>query len=79
MRVFEVVLARVANVENMRDSESFDHLSILGVLPLAQVNSLGEHLVAETFLGYRPDQNSQLTRQSINQLGPKLRRLNFDP
>jgi len=47
MGLLKVVVTRVADVENVRDSERRDHLTILGVLPLAQVDFPREHLVAE--------------------------------
>ncbi len=51
MRVFKVVFAGVADVQNVGDPKRFNHLSVLGVLPLAQVDPLWEHLVAKAFFG----------------------------
>lgn len=49
MRVLEVVLTRVADVENVRDAESCDHLAIFCMLPLSQINFLREHFITKFF------------------------------
>ena len=53
MGFLEVVLAGVANVEDVCDAQSRDHLPILRMLPLAQVHLFSEHFIAELF-GNRP-------------------------
>ena len=60
MCLFEVVVARVADVEYVCDSERRDHLTIRGVLPFAQVDLPREHLVAE-LLGVLPTDMGKLS------------------
>ena len=48
--VFKIVVAGVADVEYVSDAERLYHLRVLRVLPLAEVDALGEHLVAEALL-----------------------------
>lgn len=50
MGVFKIVVARVADVEDVSDTERLYHLCVLRVLPLAEVDASGEHLVAEALL-----------------------------
>ena len=45
MRLSQVVLARVRNVYNMRDLESFYDMSIACVMPVPQVETSREYLI----------------------------------
>jgi len=49
MAVLEVVLTGVAYVEDVSYAKGRDHLAVLRVLPLAQVDLSGEHFVAKLF------------------------------
>ena len=54
VRIFEIIFTGVADVENVRDSKRLHHGGILRMLPLAKVDLLWEHFVAETFLRNLP-------------------------
>ena len=47
MGLFQIVVTWVADVDYVRDSERLYHLAVFCMLPLAQVDFLWEHLIAE--------------------------------
>ena len=49
MRVLQIVLTGVANIQNVSDSQRCDHVPVFRVLPFAQVEFLREHFVAKFF------------------------------
>ena len=52
MRVGQIVLTRVAYIQNVRDAQSIDHFPILGMLPFAEIEFLREHFIAKFFSNF---------------------------
>ena len=71
MRVLEVVLTRVADVENVGDAESCDHLAIFCMLPFSKIHFLREHFITK-FFGDRWLRSDRLLVLVTNELFVRL-------